>query len=221
MNMRETAELLAVIGNAYPALNRDRDPAANVRYWQTLFADDPAAEVNAAFLAWAAADEKGFPPTPGMLRAKLATLRNPQGDQSEQEAWALVRRALRNSLYGYEREYAALPETIRLVLGEARILQDWAMMDAETVDSVVASNFMRSYRARAVHVKELQALPAQAREVFGAVAEALRLPEDYRRDSLPAPERGEPEAPINPDGWKLARERIQNARKLTQEGAQP
>lgn len=221
MNMRETAELLAVIGNAYPALNRDRDPAANVRYWQTLFADDPAAEVNAAFLAWAAADEKGFPPTPGMLRAKLATLRNPQGDQSEQEAWALVRRALRNSLYGYEREYAALPETIRLVLGEARILQDWAMMDAETVDSVVASNFMRSYRARAVHAKELQALPAQVREVFGAVAEALRLPADYKRNSLPAPEHGEPEEPINPDGWKLARERIQSARKLMQKEAQP
>ena len=82
---------------------------------------------------------------------------------SEAEAWALVSRAARNGTYGYRREFEKLPPEIRRVVGRAEQLRAWAMMEADEVESVVASNFMRAYRAAVKHEKEQHALPEVVR----------------------------------------------------------
>ena len=51
-------------------------------------------------------------------------------------------------------------------------------MDFKTyVQSVVASNFMRHYRARAARAKELDMLPQDVRKVLGEVADRISLPQ--------------------------------------------
>jgi hypothetical protein len=52
------------------------------------------------------------------------------------------------------------------------------MMDGDAVNSVVASNFQRSYKVRAANERELLALPADVRgvmEQLGAGTAMLRL----------------------------------------------
>ena len=51
------------------------------------------------------------------------------------------------------------------------------MMDVETLNSVVASNFQRAFRARASYEREMMALPADVRETMEQIAAGMKMPE--------------------------------------------
>lgn len=51
------------------------------------------------------------------------------------------------------------------------------MMDADTVSSVVASNFQRSYRARATHEREMLALPSDVRQTMAQLGSGMTMPQ--------------------------------------------
>lgn len=218
MTLPETVKLIAVISETYPKFMDGRQIQTTATLWQKIFADDPYTEVEAAFFAFVSTDEKGFPPAPGALRALLNKLRQPEGETTETEAWAMVQKATRNSIYNADKEYAALPEEIQRSVGSPSVLREWAMMDSETLNTVVASNFMRGFRARAVQVREMQKLPPAVREVFGLLGEALRLP-GAEETAVPKPISA-PDKPLEEpkyiepgEGWKLAKERIEKLRK--------
>ena len=215
MTIKEAAKLIAVIAEVYPRFMDGRNIETTVSLWHKIFAGDAYAEVEAAFFAFVSTDEKGFPPAPGALRALLNKLKQPEGETTETEAWAMVQKATRNSIYNADKEFAALPEDVQRSVGSPAVLREWAMMDTETLNSVVASNFMRGYRARAVQVREMQKLPPAVREVFGLLGDALRLPETR----IEAPKQPRIEAQqeepkyIEPgEGWKLAKARIEAIR---------
>ena len=50
------------------------------------------------------------------------------------------------------------------------------MMDSDTVNSVVASNFQRSYKARAANEREFLALPSEVQETMMALATGMQMP---------------------------------------------
>ena len=95
---------------------------------------------------------------------------------SEGEAWALIAKALRNSSYNSEKEFEALPENLQRLVGHPSQLREWASMDTETVQSVVQSNFMRSYRARQESERKMQAMPSDVRAKLAGIAEVKQLP---------------------------------------------
>ena len=84
-----------------------------------------------------------------------------------------VKNAIRNSLYNAKEEYYKLPENIQRLVGSPSTLREWAMLDISELDTVVQSNFMRSYKARQEHEKEYLALPKSVREITQEVANAL------------------------------------------------
>ena len=214
----ETGKLIAVIAEVYPRFLDGRNIQSTVTLWQKIFAGDAYAEVEAAFFAFVSTDEKGFPPAPGAIRSMLNKLKLPQGETTEAEAWEMVQKATRNSIYNADKEFAALPEDVQRCVGSPATLREWAIMDSETLNSVVASNFMRGYRARAVQVREMQKLPPAVREVFGLLGDAFRLP-DPDQKAKPAAVLQQPETPQEPqytppgEGWKLARARIDQLRQ--------
>lgn len=220
MTLPETVKLLAVICEVYPRFMDGKQIQTTTTLWQKLFASDTYEEVEAAFYAFVSTDEKGFPPAPGAIRSLLNKLKQPEGETTETQAWALVQKALRNSLYNSEKEFAALPPEVQDSVGSPSMLREWAAMDSETVNSVVASNFMRSYKVRSGHVREIQALPDSVREVFGLLGEAFRLPQKClepidETKSLPEPETEKPEPKYREpsEGWKIAKARMAELRK--------
>lgn len=177
MDKTETGKILAVIADVYPQYSKARNPESVIELWQMLFTEESYQEVNAALLAFLSTDEKGFPPAPGKLKAIIADAKMPNNEVTEAEAWAMVAKATRNSLYNSAEEFAKLPETVQRVVGSPSMLREWAMMDSETLNSVAASNFMRSYRARVGHVREAMKLPPSVKQALGALSNALRMPE--------------------------------------------
>ena len=170
MNREETLAIMGVLKAAYPNYYRDMkrvDAEGVVELWHTMFEDDPAQIVAAAVKAHIASDAKGFPPHIGAIKQAIVELTKPtELELSEMEAWGLVRRAVSNGIYGSQKEFDALPPLVQRVVGSPNQLREWAMMDEDVVASVVASNFQRSFKARAAHAKEFLALPNDIRETM-------------------------------------------------------
>lgn len=179
MTRSETALIMAVLQTAYPSYYRgvskaEADAALNL--WAEMFAGDDYGTVEAAVKALIATKTDDWPPTIGAVKEKLLLVTRRQG-MSEMEAWGLVFRALRNSLYDSKAEFERLPPDVQRAVGSPNQLREWAMMDSETVQSVVASNFMRGFRTNAVRQRELDLLPPKIRGLVTGLAEKMTMPQ--------------------------------------------
>lgn len=169
---------MGVLKAAYPNYYRDmnrKDAEAVVDLWATMFNDEPMQLVAMAVKAHIASDVKGFPPHIGAIKEAIVKLQMPD-TLTELEAWSIVSRAASNSYYAAEEEFAKLPFTLQKLVGSPNQLRQWAMMDEDTVSSVVASNFQRSYKAIMAKQKEQLALPADVREGMQALAAGMAMP---------------------------------------------
>lgn len=170
MSYKETLQIMAILKTAYPNYYKggsDLEQVANL--WAELFKDDDAAVVAAAVKAFIVNDEKGFPPVIGQIKAIVRDLTNPK-ELTELEAWGLVSAALRNSLYNYEDEYRKLPPVVQRIVGSPSVLREWAQSDINELQTVIASNFQRSYRARAKGEREFMALPQSTKDILSKIA---------------------------------------------------
>ncbi len=177
MNQTETLKIMAVLRGAYPAFYRDmsrKEAESVVALWAEMFAEDDVAIVAAAVKALIATDDKGFPPHIGAVKARVRQLTQPAG-MTPQEAWNLVAKAIRNSAYESREEFDKLPPDLQRLVGSPNQLRDWALMDSDTVHSVVASNFQRSFAARQKADNDFKALPRDVQAMIGTVAERMAL----------------------------------------------
>ena len=177
MTSNETTLVLGVIKAAFPLFYKDmgrRELTGIVNLWHAMFADDEAEVVMAAVKALIATQVEGYPPTIGAVKDQMARLSTPQ-ELTEQEAWALVSKAVKRGYYDFKEEFEKLPEVVQRAIGRAEQLRVWADMDEQTVESVVASNFMRSFRVKLRQQKELSMIPADVRRMLSSVADRLRM----------------------------------------------
>lgn len=169
MTRQETGIIMNILTTAYPRFYSGQDapdPRKTMSLWAEMFRDDPVELVAAAVKALIATDEKGFPPHIGAVKAKLRQITEaPQ--MAPQEAWALVWRAVQRSGYNSREEFEKLPDNLKRLVGTPEQLKAWSQMDADTVQSVIASNFQRSYQVRAKQEADFQALPQDVRAMIG------------------------------------------------------
>lgn len=176
MDRSETIKILAVLRAAYPqfyAKQTNDDLQGIVNLWADMFEDEPYQLVAAATKALIKTRTSTFPPGIGEISEKIRQISAPE-EMTEAEAWALVAAAVRNGTYGAEKEFNALPPMLQRLVGSPRQLKEWAAMDADAVNSVVASNFQRSYKARAKNEREYAALPSSIKDYMAAIADGMR-----------------------------------------------
>lgn len=179
MTREETLDLLSILKAAYPNFYRDmtrKDADYVIGLWSEMFKDEPVEIVALAVKAHIATDKKGYPPHIGAIKDAIVKIQQPD-EMTEIEAWGLVQKALRNGYYGAQQEFDKLPPVIQRLVGSPNQLREWAQMDAETVASVVASNFQRSYKVRAAKEREFLALPSAVQETMTQIAAGMKMPE--------------------------------------------
>ena len=170
MTKQDTYQVLATLQAFYPDSFRwmtDSAAQLKVTLWQEQFADDPATLVQAAVKAFVSTDKKGFMPVPGQIKEQISILRD-QGGLNEQDAWELVTDALRNSSYGSVEEFAKLPPDVQRAVGSPNMLRTWAAVNYEELQTVIASNFKRDYRAIAAQKKDFAKIPASVKQIATA-----------------------------------------------------
>ncbi len=175
MTRKETAVIMEILKTAYPQFYTGPsapDMRQTLLLWTEMFAGDDAALVAAAVKAFIAADTKGFPPHIGAIKNAMYQLVSSGGLDSGQ-AWELVRKAASNSAYESEKEFRRLPGAVQRIVGSPGQLYEWSLMDSETFNSVVASNFQRVYRVRQEHSRQTALLPPNVKDVLQSLSPAF------------------------------------------------
>lgn len=183
MTRDDVIKIMSVLRGAYPHFYRDiskQEAYDTINLWTDMFSNDDASIVAAAVKSLIDGDDKGFPPTIGQVKAKMRLLVG-SDELTEAEAWNLVSKAVKNGLYGAVEEFEKLPPAVNRIVGSPSQLRDWASMDSDTLHSVVASNFQRSYKVVATREKEIAALPDDVKKLinFAMNKEPEALPPAY------------------------------------------
>lgn len=160
MNYEETKQIIRVMCSTYPNYHPD-DLKDTVAAWHLMLEDFTYQEIAVALKAYILTDTSGFAPSVGALVAKVRKAKT--GELNEMEAWSLVSKALRNGLYGAEEEFAKLPPVVQKAVGAPSNLRQWAQTDAKSIENVIQSNFVKTYRSMVARENELAMLPADLR----------------------------------------------------------
>lgn len=161
----EASKVLAVLKAAYPAAyskQSDEEIDAVITLWAEMF-DEPYELVGAALKSFISSDVTGFPPSIGQIKGHINKLIAPV-QMTESEAVNLIMQATRNATYNSVAEFNKLPPMLQRLVGSPMQLRDWAVSDSATINSVVASNLQRSYRALNERQKEIAALPEAVKQ---------------------------------------------------------
>jgi len=171
MTLKETIAIMALLKAAYPNYYKSSDDVQQaVKLWQSMMCDYPAELVTQAIRAVIATNK--YPPTIAEVIEKINLLTKKE-EKSEVEAWGLVKKAIRNSTYHSKEEFDALPPDIQATLGNHNVLKEWAMSEDESMETVVASNFMRSYKAKLTNAKMINALPNDLKMMIGKIGKPV------------------------------------------------
>ena len=147
MTRDETKELLMTIRAIYPNFNvKTEEMTPVINAWHLMLEDYPAQDIGAALRIYVKTNNTGFAPSVSQLIGSMNAVKV-KDTLTEGEAWALVKKAISDSYYNAVERYAELPEIIQRAVGSANILHQWASIDSHEVNTVVMSNFQRSYRA--------------------------------------------------------------------------
>lgn len=175
MTKKEAALIIAIMQTNYPdsfSGKSDTMVQGTVSLWAEMFADEPFEQVSAAVKAYIATDENKWMPNVGQIKKAMYAQR---GELTEGEAWQLVNKALKNGYYGAAQEFTKLPPLVQKAVGAPSQLRDWSLMDTDTVQSVVASNFMRCYRIMQARDDEDRRLPAHIKDVLALMGDSMKM----------------------------------------------
>lgn len=174
---------------AQPTFIPDQD-AFNV--WYALLQDLPYQTANLAIQKYMLTEK--YPPTIADIREKALGMSVEETSIGELEAWALVKKAISNSGYHAEEEFAKLPEACQIAIGRPAVLREWATMENFAKhESVEQSHFINGYKAAVKRMKDDAKIPQSIRNL---IAESRG--EAQKVDQKPVPEIAETEKAPKP-----------------------
>lgn len=162
MTRDETKKIIRIIADSYPNY-KPRDISETIDVWSMMLEEYPYNQIAMALKAYILTDTSGFAPSIGQLVNKLT---NAEPQLNEMEAWSLVSKAIRNGYYGAEEEFAKLPEVVQKAVGNPANLRAWSHTDEQSIENVVQSNFLRTYRAVVKRESENAKLPDSLRNAM-------------------------------------------------------
>lgn len=176
MNRTEILKILAIIEVAYPnwipKLDMEKKKIM-VSLWSELFAEDDPLVIANAVKAIIQTDTNGYAPSIAQIRAKAYEFTHDRG-MSEIEAWGYVMQAMKNAIHHSIEEHAKMPLEVQMAVTPEQ-LKEWAQIDTEQLQTVIASNFQRSFRGRSKAYKENAMLPEGFRTSLAEEKKNMRI----------------------------------------------
>lgn len=168
MTRDETKKILMRIQSVFPNWKPTADLRFVVDTWCEYFEEHSYEQVLVALKAYILSDTSGFAPSIGQLVEKMQMINQPE-ELNEMEAWHLVSKAIRNGYYGAEEEFSKLPPLVQKAVGSHEQLRQWAQTDIDSVENVIQSNFMRTYRAVVERSLNVSKMPIEVQKTIEAI----------------------------------------------------
>lgn len=163
MKREETVQIIRIICDCFVNF-KPNNLSETVDVWNMMLSEYTYQQISVALKSYILSDTSGFAPTIGKLVDMVHSVSKTQ-ELNEMEAWALVSKAIRNSGYRYTEEFLKLPAIIQSAIGTPEQLHIWAT-DEEYNETVVMSNFQRSYRLVLMRKDESAKMPTEVRNLL-------------------------------------------------------
>lgn len=183
MTREQVGELLMTIQAYYPNYNPP-DKKITLNAWHIMLAEYPEELVLQALRACIATNTSGFAPDIGQIMSKIQTISQPQ-ELDGMAAWGLVSKALRNGTYGAVEEFNNLPPLVRQAVGMPDNLKNWATSDYQTIETVIQSNFLRTYETVVKRANEINRMPDNIKSLIekaNANSYKAQIEQKFQRD---------------------------------------
>ncbi|WP_434302596.1 replicative helicase loader/inhibitor [Clostridium botulinum] len=175
MTPEETIKILSIIKAAYPQWAKDlkaSDAKMMVTLWNDMLQDYEYNLVQVAIKKVIATNK--FPPSVAEVIESINYITSGgKSEMTEIEAWGLVRKAIKNSAYNAEEEFNKLPPRIQQAIGSHNILHNWSQESVNGIETVIGSNFMRSYKQTVIRNKEEKQLPQSIKSLLGSIGNKM------------------------------------------------
>lgn len=174
MSREEIIEILGILKVAYPRFyaNMTKDEAEKtISLWSEMFKNDSPELV--AIAVKKLITELQFPPTIADIKNTMYKLVDRTEDNTE--LWNKFLKALKNSGYNSREEYEQLPKIVQKFAGSPERLRDYAMMDLDTINTVVKGQFLKQIDSLKVRQKENAMLPEEARCFIETLSEKMDI----------------------------------------------
>lgn len=157
MTREETVKIIRIMCDCYPNY-KSNNLSETVDVWQMMLDEYSYNQVSIALKAYVTSDTSGFAPSVGEIVAKIQLVSQPQ-ELDGMAAWGLDSKALRNGTYGAVEEFNKLPPLVRQAVGMPDNLKNWATSDYQTIETVIQSNFLRTYEVVVKRANEINRMP--------------------------------------------------------------
>ena len=173
MTRDETKKIVAVVSMTYPNF-KPENLTDTVNAWHLFLEDYSYREISLALKAYVQTSGTAFPPSVSEIINYVYKVEE-LNELSDADAWNMVRLATCDSLYHSKEEFDGFPDDVKAVVGSHEQLRAWAELDTETLESVIASNFKKEYRALLTRKNETMRLPGEMRSLIGKTADRLMI----------------------------------------------
>lgn len=146
MTGTEVGMLLAVAEEAYPektAFWNDATKLGLAKAWTMALNDYSYEEGSTALRVYLKSDKYNRFPGAGQIANIIEELKESANPEymTPAEAWAIVRPAIRNGIYGSATEFDKFPAIVKEAIGSPDRLRELALMESTDIDTVEKSNF--------------------------------------------------------------------------------
>lgn len=183
MTREETVKIIRIMCDCYPN-HKPNNLSETVDVWQMMLDEYSYNQVSIALKAYVTSDTSGFAPSVGEIVAKIQLVSQPQ-ELDGMAAWGLVSKALRNGTYGAVEEFKKLPPLVRQAVGIPDNLKNWATSDYQTIETVIQSNFLRTYEVIVKRETEISRMPDDIKlliEKTNANSYKAQIEQKFQRD---------------------------------------
>ena len=152
--------------------------------WFLVLEDYTYEEASIGLKWFARSDKRGFPPAPGQIIDGITKAReaySPGSVMDEGEAWSLVYKAIQDSSYHSEEQFAKLPPVVQRAVGSSSVLRQMA---AEENLSVTRGQFARSYQQAVARTREESSMPPEVKKLAEIAVQQI---EDKERSATSVP----------------------------------
>ena len=183
MTREETVKIIRIMSDCYPNY-KPNNLSETVDVWQMMLDEYSYNQVSIALKAYVTSDTSGFAPSVGEIVAKIQLVSQPQ-ELDGMAAWGLVSKALRNGTYGAVEEFNKLPPLVRQAVGIPDNLKNWATSDYQTIETVIQSNFLRTYETIVKRANEINRMPDNIKSLIektNANSYKVQIEQKFQRD---------------------------------------
>ena len=153
MTRDNTIMILGILKTSYPNFYKDMSNSEMYNVldlWSEMFEKD---DLNLVKLAVKELIQTlKFPPTIADVKQKMDELTCKE--TLPVDLWASLKKAVRNSIYNAEEEFAKLPEECKMFIKSPAQLREIAVMDSDVVDSVTKGQFLKQIETIQKRLKE-------------------------------------------------------------------